>query len=77
MALTTMNNMFEFRCRYWVCNAHFLIKEHPRASTGSCLYCGSHSWHIRETNITAKEYFKCKLKDPEGTIGYHAGKIIV
>lgn len=73
-----MDNMFEFRCRYWACNAHFLIKEHddPTTSTGSCSYCGSNSWDIRETNITQKEYFKRRLKDPHGTIGYHVGKII-
>ena len=74
-----MANMVEFRCFGKMdCGAHFLMREYedPTSSTGCCKVCGCNVWVIRETNLTEQEYFKRMLKDPQGTIGYHAGDVI-
>lgn len=55
------------------CNVHDLVLEEEvdEATSDRCWNCNSNEWHIRKTNLTDKEYFKQKLKDPDGTIGYH------
>ena len=55
------------------CNVHDLVKEEEvdEAASDRCWNCNSNEWYIRRTNLTEKEYFKRKLQDPDGTIGYH------
>jgi hypothetical protein len=74
MGRAAMANMLEYRCFGKMdCGAHFLIGEFedPTSSTGCCKTCGGNNWQIRETSLTEQEYFRRRLKDPHGTIGYH------